>query len=94
MSVSATVGVLGGGADAVFSAIMIDLFGVAKYSSVFGYTNVITYIMGMLGVVALGNIIDLFGSETIAFIIGGCSLLLSSGFILLINSRIRTMATT
>ncbi|XP_076806373.1 monocarboxylate transporter 12-like [Clavelina lepadiformis] len=89
MSVSAIIGVLGGGADAVYSAIMIDLFGVTKYPSVYGYTNVMSYIMGMLGTVTLGYVIDLCGSETIAIVIGGCSLLLSSGFVLLINRKIR-----
>ncbi|CAK8687020.1 unnamed protein product [Clavelina lepadiformis] len=91
LTIFVVVGVMGGGVDAVYNNLLIDIFGVSMYPSAYGYANVISYPMGMLGTVTLGHVIDLYGSETIAFIIGGCSLLLSSGFVLIMNQRIKKL---
>ncbi|CAK8687019.1 unnamed protein product [Clavelina lepadiformis] len=91
LTIFVVVGVMGGGMDGVYNNLLIDIFGVALYPSALGYGNVMSYPMGMLGTVSLGYAIDIYGSETIAFIIGGCSLMLSSGFVLLLNQRIKKL---
>uniref|UniRef100_H2YPD3 Major facilitator superfamily (MFS) profile domain-containing protein n=1 Tax=Ciona savignyi TaxID=51511 RepID=H2YPD3_CIOSA len=69
----AAVGIVIGGVDGVYSLFSVEIFGMQSFSSMFGYTNVLAFLLSSVSSLIIGLVIDLTGDPSHAFYFGSVS---------------------
>lgn len=55
MAFCVCLGLFGGSMDGIFSALLVEMFGLDLYSSAFGYSNIFIHAIGMGTTVLMGK---------------------------------------